>query len=235
MLRWLYPVVCELCGCISERSLCPACRDTLRRVPRPICLYCGTAQRAVPPDAESCDACRGRARPFSFARSALQRTEETMELLYRFKYHRQAYLASGMAAILHELWECTPELASYEQAALVPVPMAGRHLRQRGFNQAEELARELGKLRRMPLAHALLRRETEFDSQTGLSALRRARNALQAYHAAPAYAKGKLRLPARVVLVDDVYTTGSTARACARVLRRLPGVEAVAVLTLVRA
>ena len=95
MLRWLYPVVCELCGVESERSLCPACLDTLTRVPRPICLYCGTPLQVIPPDAECCDACRGKARPFLLARSALQRTEQNMELLYRLKYHRHAYLASG--------------------------------------------------------------------------------------------------------------------------------------------
>ncbi len=235
MLRWLYPVVCELCGVESERSLCPACLDTLPRVPRPICLYCGTPLQVIPPDAECCDACRGKARPFLLARSALQRTEQNMELLYRLKYHRHAYLASGLAAALNELWERTPELADFAEAALVPVPMTRRHLRQRGYNQAEELARELSKLRRLPLIHALLRRETQFDSQTGLSARQRARNAVQAYHADPAYTEKKKRLPPHIVLVDDVYTTGSTARACARVLRRLPGVEAVAVLTLVRA
>lgn len=235
MLRWLYPTVCDICGKESERSLCPGCLAQLPRLPRPICLYCGAALEGTPESTEQCQACRGKPRPFRMARSALQRTEETMRLLYKLKYHHCAWLAAGLVPAMAELWQNTPGAEDFAEAALVPVPTTRRHLNQRGYNQAEELARPLGKLLQLPVCRALERVPTEYDSQTGLNARRRALNAYKAFRAAPAYATGKRNLPPAVILVDDIYTTGSTARACCRALRRLPGVARVAVLTLVRA
>ncbi len=235
MLRWLYPTVCNVCGEESERSLCPDCLAQLPRLPRPICLYCGAPLEGTPESAEHCEACRGKPRPFQMARSALQRTEATMQLLYKLKYHRCAWLADGLAPAMAELWQSTIGSEEYADAVLVPVPTTRRHLNQRGYNQAEELARPLGKLLRLPVCHALERIKTEHDSQTGLNARQRALNAYRAFRAAPAFANGKRTLSPSVILVDDVFTTGSTARACSRALRRLPGVKRIAVLSLVRA
>lgn len=235
MLRWLYPNYCEQCGELSERSICDVCRAKLPRLPRPICLFCGAPLSATPESTESCPVCHGKPRPFTIARSALQRTPETLELIHKLKYRHAAYLATGLAPLLEELWHSTPEMADFRHAALVPVPITYHHLSERGYNQAEELARGLSKLLRLPLHHALQRIPTEFDSQTRLSAAQRHRNACRAFCAAKAYENGSRTLPSHVVLVDDVYTTGSTARACCRALRRLPGVKSVAVLTVVRA
>ncbi|MBQ2379576.1 MAG: ComF family protein [Akkermansia sp.] len=235
MLSWLYPIVCECCGEPSERSICPGCLAKFPRLPRPICLHCGTHLSYTPPAPDACHACTGKPRPFALVRSALAGTADTMELVYRLKFHRCAYLADGMAAAMAELWSNTPELTDWQHATLVPVPVTPTHLSQRGYNQAEELARALGKQIDRPVACPLHRRETEHSSQIGLSARQRALNAYKAFHAAPAYTAGRASLPSHVVLIDDVYTTGSTARACARALRHLPGVKAVAVLTFARA
>ncbi len=235
MLRWLFPINCELCGEPAEHTLCAECLAELARVPRPICLYCGAPLDGTPESTECCKSCRGLPRVYDFARSALYGDEKNLDMLYRLKYGHAAYLARGLALALRELWESTPELADYDRTVLVPVPMTRRHLCRRGYNQAAELARFLARMRGLPMVEALRRTETTADSQTRLGAGRRYSNALHAFCAHPMYENGRRKLPEQVVLVDDVYTTGATSRACARALRSLPGVRSVAVITLVRA
>ncbi len=234
MLHWLYPGICELCGEASELSLCPACLEKLPRVPRPICLYCGAPLRESPQEPFSCPECKSKPRCFDFARSALLGNEQTLPLVRKLKYRRAIDLAPALAPLLTELWEQTPALRAHEDWVLVPVPVPLARLFARGYNQAEELARALGKLRGLAVIKALCRRGSGQQSQTQLSAQRRQQNAFAAYHAARPWDGGRKVLPPHVLLVDDVFTTGSTARACARVLKALPGVEQVGVLTLLR-
>ncbi len=232
MLSWLYPGICELCGERSETSLCPACLARLPRVPRPICLYCGAPQNEVPADPMHCPECSGKLRSFDFARPALMRTQETMQLIHRLKYGHANDLAVALAPVLHELWEQNACLRAHDDWVLVPVPSAPQHLFSRGYNQAEELACALARLRGLRVLNALRRREGTRSSQTQLSAAQRLANAMASFSALPACAQGKRKLPPHLLLVDDVFTTGATARACARALRNCPGVEVVGVLTL---
>lgn len=232
MLHWIYPRYCELCHSPCRQDLCADCAARLPRVPVPICLYCGAPVNGGQDDPFSCAACRVHSRSYDFARSALVTDELSLQLVYRLKYHRANYLAAPLGRIMNELWQTTPELTAYADWCLVPVPAAAGHLFARGYNQAEELARAVARLRGLPVVNALERRPTGVDSQTRLSAAERKRNAAAAYAVGPAHALR--RLGERAVLVDDVYTTGSTARACARLLHRA-GVKQVAVLTLLRA
>ncbi len=232
MLRWLYPPTCELCGEACEHTLCEACLAALVRVPRPICLRCGSPTRGLAQEARCCDACRALpVSGFDFARSALMRDETTIELVYALKYRRAGHLARSLAPLLAELWETTPELRAGGDWGIVPVPIGAQRLFARGYNQAEELARALGRLMRLRVWQPLRRLPTVHASQTRLSARARMANARQAYAlrchgASPA---------ANLLLVDDVYTTGATASACAMQLRKLSGVQQVGVLTLLRA
>lgn len=235
LLDWLYPVTCELCGQESELALCPDCLSRQTRLPRPICLYCGCPVSGGQSDPFRCPECAGKPRTFSFARHAFMRTDELMGLLYRFKYHHANYLAPAFAAALAELWQETPEFRQAQDWALVPVPTTRQHLRQRGYNQSEELALCLGKILKIPVLCPLERHKTGAPSQTLLRAGERLRNAFAALHPAQCYSQGKRKLPSHLVVIDDLYTTGATARACARALYTLDGVETVGVLTLLYA
>lgn len=237
MLHWLFPGICRLCGATCSVSLCERCLAALPRVPRPLCLYCGAPVAGEQTDPYHCASCARAARPFAFARSAMAETEQSMSLIHDLKYHHDLHLAVSLAPLLAELWDTTPQLRERQDWTLIPVPITHTRLMQRGYNQAYELARALSRLRGgLPLLEPLEHRDTGVLSQTRLNAARRRRNARQAYHALPAYTRPHATpLPPHLLLVDDVYTTGSTARACAAALTALPGVETVGVLTLLRA
>lgn len=235
MLNWLYPITCQLCGEAAETALCEECLQSLRRVPRPICLYCGAPVAGEQTDAYHCPACAAKLRPFELARSALLTDDKVMPLIHELKYHRGIHLAAAFMPLLRTLWHETPELANhYNKAALVPVPISPQHLRKRGYNQAEEIALPLAKDLGLKIIQPLVRLDTGIESQTHLSASARMKNALEAYAAKQEYAMGRKTLPERLVIIDDVYTTGATVRACAAALKKLPGVQKVAVLTLLR-
>ncbi len=161
-------------------------------------------------------------------------TAETMGLIHKLKYGHANHLAPAMAPLLAELWEHHPRLRVHADWALVPVPSARGHLFERGYNQAEELARALGRLVQLSVLTPLQRKGAPDASQTRLSARQRQVNAFASFSARRAWLQGLHRVPPHLLLVDDVFTTGSTARACARALRQLPGVEEVGVITLLR-
>ncbi len=235
MLSWLFPATCELCGESAGQGVCPECLARLQRIPAPICLHCGAPTAGQQTDPDRCENCAGHPRSFSIARQALRQTESAMQLIYRFKYNRGIYLARPLAQLLDELWEQTPHLLARQDWVLVPVPVTHGKLYSRGYNQAAELARQLARLRHLRMMELLIRRDTGVLSQTRLTAAARRLNAMRAYRCKrPSFCLRASVYPARIVLVDDVFTTGSTARACATQLRKLPGVREVAVLTLVR-
>jgi ComF family protein len=148
-------------------------------------------------------------------------------LVHELKYRGRRRSAGRAARLLFDSEPARQVLAG--ASVLVPVPLHPRRLRQRGFNQSQLLARALGRLAGLPVADALARR-VETATQTGLSAAARRRNVEGAFRAVrPAAVGGRV-----VVLVDDVLTTGATARACARALRDA-GASAVRLLTLARA
>lgn len=235
MLSWLFPSTCELCGESAEMTICPDCLGRLPRIPAPICLHCGAPTAGQQVVADRCEECAGHPRSFSMARQALRQTEEIMQLVYAFKYHGAIHLARPLAWLLNELWEKTPHLCQRKDWVLVPVPVTPNKLYARGFNQAEELARALSRYRGICFENLLVRRETGVLSQTRLSLHARRLNAMRAYRLKrPGVFSRRKAYPPYLVLVDDVFTTGATARACATQLKKLPGVKEVVVISLVR-
>ena len=150
------------------------------------------------------------------------------DLVHRFKYGKRVRLRRPLALLLEE--QLAPFVREAEPDLLVPVPLHVQRLRWRGFNQAVLMGDLLADRWGIPLCRDALRRRRPTGEQATLDALARERNVRGAFEVArPDQVRGR-----RILLLDDVYTTGSTARECARVLRK-GGSGEVFVATVARA
>jgi len=229
LLDLAYPPVCLNCDAptATADTLCPACFKALRPITAPLCPVMGLPFAvALGPDALSAEAIADPP-PFGRARSAVIYNEVARTVVSRLKYGDRPELArfcaSLMASAGHELWGGAP--------LLVPVPLHAARQRQRRYNQSAELAQALGRITGLAVDPSLVLRTRKTRQQVGLSGDGRARNVAGAFAVHPDIvlrARGR-----RVVLVDDVYTTGATIKAVTRTLLR-GGIETVDVVSFAR-
>lgn len=202
----LLPPRCQACDAPGEggMDLCRACHAALP-VNDAACRRC-----ALPlPTPGTCAHCLRQPPPLQATQAAFLYRAPLDRLLPRFKFHHD--LASGRLLAQLMAHACA---GCERPQALVPVPLHRGRLRQRGYDQALELARPLASHLRLPLRTDLLRRVRDTTAQSRLDATARRRNLRGAF----AVADGPV--PAHVALVDDVMTTGATLHAAARALRR---------------
>jgi ComF family protein len=202
----LLPATCLVCGAAGRgRDLCDGCAGDMTPNRR-ACARC-----AIPLESPGalCGLCAKRAPPQASAWVPFVYGAPIDLLLTRFKFAGD--LAAGRVLAELALAERPPHAALPD--ALVPVPLHASRLRERGYNQALELARAWSRALRVPLVTDALVRTRATPAQTGLSALERRRNLRGALAVV-------VPLPRRVAIVDDVMTTGTTLRESARALRR---------------
>jgi ComF family protein len=174
-----------------------------------------------------CGPCREESRQFRRARALAPFDSDVRRCLHALKYGGRRRLARVLGREASRRWLSSGDLSG--SAAVVPVPLARRRRRQRGFNQAELIAKAVAREAGIELATRVLRKTKERPPQTGLTAEARRRNAARTYEAKlPASLRGQVLL-----LVDDVFTTGATADAAAQALLSA-GAAAVDVLTIAR-
>jgi ComF family protein len=149
---------------------------------------------------------------FQSARSAVVARDPVLEVIHRYKYQRAFWFEPFLAELL--ICAATPALGAQRPSMIVPVPLHPAKQREREFNQAERLARQLGAATQIPVNKRLLQRVLPTRTQTQLSRPERLANVRNAF----AMRKGQRLNGERVVLVDDVFTTGATTSACAGVL-----------------
>jgi ComF family protein len=206
----LWPARCLACGEAGSGGLdlCRPCRATLpwnRRA-------CGRCAIPLPAGdgGATCGRCLRRPPPLDQVRSACLYGAPLDRWLPRFKFHHDLAAGRLLAQLLTEACADAPR-----PQALVPVPLHRARLRRRGYDQALELAKPLARALDLPLQSRLLQRVRPTVPQSELSAAARRRNLRDAFAVDVVAA-----LPAHVVLVDDVMTTGATLHAAARALRR---------------
>jgi ComF family protein len=218
----LLPACCVLCGGAGDEGLdlCRACHAGLPRNER-CCARCALPLAA---SADACGVCVRRPPAFDAAFAPFRYDYPLDRLVQRLKF--SADLAAGQ--VLGRLLAHQVDRAALDCEAIVPVPLSRARLRARGFNQALELARPLSRALGLACHPRWLARARETAQQTGLDARARRRNVRAAFVAQPAVA-GR-----RIALLDDVATTGATARECARVLKRA-GAARVVLLSVARA
>jgi ComF family protein len=228
-LNSLLPPRCLACGTMVERpgALCSPCWRGIDFLAPPHCSLCGLPFEFDVGPAALCGAC-ARARPaYDRARAVMRYDDHSRGLILGFKH---ADRTEGAPAYGTWLARAGQELLA-EAELIVPVPLHWRRLFARRYNQAALLAKALGRQARLSVAPDLLRRRRHTVSQGHLSAAARQRNVAGAFAVSPA--RQAMLRDRRVVLVDDVMTTGATVSACAKVLRG-GGAAAVDVLVLAR-
>jgi competence protein ComFC len=227
----VWPSSCRLCGRLlerpGERVVCAACLDTLEPRRTSYCVRCGRFfdGRAAPHLCRDCLASRPL---YSRHRSGAPYQGNLRQVIILMKYEGFRVLGRDLAAFaLRALGDQWPLWAGLD--AIVPVPLHGKKLKRRGFNQAEIVARAIGRVKGIPVRRGVLVRVRNTPAQTSLEGRDRRRNLAGAFAVRrPGWVRGKTLL-----LVDDVYTTGSTIRECCRALRRA-GAEEVRAMTLAR-
>jgi competence protein ComFC len=215
-LGWVYPEVCQLCGGARatpvEGYVCGGCRAKARFIEPPFCERCGRPYEGAITTQFECASCREMEWHFESARSAVAAREPVLEVIHRYKYQRALWFEPFLAELLIEA--ASRALGAQKPDLIVPVPLHPAKQREREFNQAERLASRLGAAMQIPVNRGLLRRILPTRTQTQLSRPERLANVRNAF----AMRDGQQLNGERIVLVDDVFTTGATTGACARVL-----------------
>jgi ComF family protein len=196
------------------RHLCDRCAAQLEFVRAPHCLTCGHPFHGVVEGERMCPHCEGLVPVYREGRTAVLFKGPARALVIALKYHRAFHALEDIG----EIFRRTPSLAEHARGAtLVPVPLHPRKARERGYNQAELLAQSLARVAGGGArVEALLRRVVDTQSQTEFDRRTRMANLKNAF----ALARGAALTPGQhYILVDDVFTTGSTLNSCAHALR----------------
>lgn len=232
LLDVLLPRSCELCGGepVASMDLCPQCLSKFESLIEPFCPQCSEPNYSITEMSYPCPNCRGVRKPYDFARAGFRSHHGARELIHEFKYNGQFHLGRTLGHLALAAFEADWRFHE-DDWLVVPVPLHRSRKRQRGFNQAEEIARWLVKSTGLELA-PVLKRVRATTTQTNLSRSQRQQNLLKAFELEEKY-HGQFR-GRSVLLIDDVFTTGSTIESCARACRKSVKLSKVAALTPLR-
>jgi len=242
--KLIYPLACRSCdqalfpegaGDGLHRWLCGRCLNDLVRVESPYCENCGEPFEGAISGAFTCGNCSGRRFAFDFAISRFRSEGPVRELIHDFKYGHDLSLRSVLGQLIQEVLD-DPRLQSEQLGdwVLVPVPLHRSRLRKRGFNQSAEICRALSRETGIPTLDALSR-SRQTDAQASLHRADRLENLRNAFVLRrPWFGAAPNLRERKVLLVDDVLTTGATTHECAKVLKRDGGAEKVVVITVAR-
>ncbi|MBN1439576.1 MAG: ComF family protein [Anaerolineales bacterium] len=216
LLDLFFPPQCVYCRSLGPR-ICAACAAGIDWIDSRRCPWCGLPE-PIPPTHRCIDRTR-----LDFVRSAAAFSGPLRKALHALKYDADRSLAAELVKLAYPHW--SPP--SWEFDLILPVPLGKRRQIQRGYNQSLLLAGAIARRSVIPLGEKNLVRVRETQSQVGLSLGERRENVAEAFRAAEVAGR-------RILLVDDVCTTGATLDSCAAALRKA-GAAAVAALTLARA
>ena len=206
----------------------PGCRQEVRLLQGPCCNRCGLPFSGALTEGFTCANCGDMTLHFTRARAAAAAQGPLLEIIHRWKYSRALWFEPYLAELLGAA--AAAAVATEGWNLIVPVPLHPAREREREFNQAEHLAGHLAGATGLRLASGVVARGFRTHTQTRLSREDRAANMRAVFEPGR---RAQVAAGRRVVLVDDVLTTGATANACAQVLQRLGAAE-VCVWTLAR-
>ncbi len=218
VLDFFYPARCPVCDnvlAVGESGICPECLTRIKYIREPKCFRCG---KPLEEEEEFCGDCRGKKYAFLSGNALLLYDGSMQESIARFKYYGRREYAGIYAQQLYKRYH--KWIGQIRPDALIPVPIHRSRLNKRGYNQAELIAVHLGKMMQIKVRTDLLMRVRKTKPQKELTAAERLKNLEDAF--CPGRGREELnRLPECVIIIDDIYTTGSTMEACSRVLRSI--------------
>ncbi len=230
-LGFFYPENCQVCfaerATAAEGYVGARCRQKVRFIKPPFCERCGLPYEGEITASFECGNCREMELHFQSARATVVAGDLVLDVIHRYKYQRALWFEPFLAELLRR--QAEPELRTEKWDLIVPVPLYNLKKREREFNQAERLGARLSAVTKIPLHARLLERVLPTQTQTCLTRPQRAANVRNAFAVRP----GRKLAGERIVLVDDVLTTGATTSACAKTLLKA-GASAVAVRTVAR-
>jgi ComF family protein len=233
----LFPSDCRLCGTplvnISRLPVCQPCLAEIQPIGGGVCGVCGErlfSPHALTSGEPCCGLCRRAQPPFVKAVAYGSYESGLRELIHLLKFEQVRPAAAVLGGMLAQALTGLESAWTQRPVVVVPVPLHARKLRQRGFNQSELIAQHAVKLTgRMTVHSRVLERRRETESQIGLTRHQRRENLRGSFIVArPQEIAGR-----EILLVDDVFTTGTTVSECARVLRRA-GASKIFVATVAR-
>lgn len=219
LLALFYPDVCQVChehrASAAEGYVCHSCwtrRDGVEFIVEPFCRCCGLPFEGDISVSFECSNCRDEQFHFRFARAAVKMRGVVQDVIHRYKYSNENWFEPFLADLL--IRAAKPALARETWDYIVPIPLHWLKVRERSFNQSVRLARRLSRETGIPVKARLLRRTQRTETQTRLTRRERAENVKRAF----AFAGRHPLNGQRIILLDDVLTTGATANACTKVL-----------------
>jgi len=236
LLNFVFPLSCAVCGKSIRNSkgysICEDCFDSVKIIEVPICVRCGKPLNKTQYFLEHkdilCINCKKQLLYFKHARSVGLYDVVLRKCIHLYKYQKEKKLAKPLGKLMIKY--LLNNRTIYQKIDLiVPVPLYGDDLVVRGFNQSLLLALEIGEYFSIPVAKNLLVKKKATKFQVNLSKVERERN----LHNAFAVTDPKKVMAKNILLIDDVYTTGSTVNECSKEIK-MAQAEKICVLTLAR-
>lgn len=219
IINILYSPVCPICGNIlrvNNNEICKDCKNKIKYLNEPTCKKCG--KQLIQEEQEYCYDCSKKEHSYTRGLALCIYDDTIRKSIYNLKYNNKREYAKVYAneIILHY----KPKILKWEAEALIPIPLHISRMRKRGFNQAEDLGRELAKQLELPLLTRYVKRVKKTIPQKELNHKQRRNNLKKAFKIVDNDVKLK-----KVILIDDIYTTGATIDSIAELLKESGVVE----------
>lgn len=226
IVNFIFPNLCLICRALLDRqAICGSCWSNLTFLTGPYCVKCGTKFRIQIEDKLECGACIAHKPSYDMARHAIKFDHNSKHVIHALKYYDQNLLANFFADWLYSHY--ASEILSYDYITFIPMHKLKRIFRK--YNQAQIIAEALADISKKPLLYNVLRKTKFTKSQTGLSASERQKNIKGSIAVG-----NKMTISGKkIIIIDDVYTTGATVEYCSKLLKK-NGAAKVFVLTIAK-